>query len=364
MLSFELKDVLRVSLGLTFVFFLCGTGFLVAALDFPVMETGSRILEKSIPISWTAGVNGQVSVPFQAVEGGDYEVDAHPSPNGNWFEVVRTYISISSSGPPINESYALYINFDKRDAVVYGLKPGNYYVVVDYNLTSGNLEYGLYVCVYHSYRIPDPYHNVAYAFFAASLISVIISGASWFVLKRRTPDFTLGLRIGFVISFFSALLALVSTALPWYSYMFYESPTYPSLIMECTLQNLIDFGLPSVGRAWFIQLAWVFIVIGCALALVSSVIGLFEKKATVLAARRLLAAASLLTLLSPTILLLGFLNYGIPLYGIASVYPHRYIDRYVGFLSYGFFSDIIAGILMLTAVILTTSENKSKKLED
>jgi hypothetical protein len=78
MLSFELKDVLRVSLGLTFVFFLCGTGFLVAALDFPVMETGSRILEKSIPISWTAGVNGQVSVPFQAVEGGDYEVDASP----------------------------------------------------------------------------------------------------------------------------------------------------------------------------------------------------------------------------------------------------------------------------------------------
>jgi hypothetical protein len=144
-----------------------------------------------------------VIAPFQAVEVGDYEVDAHPSSKGNWFEVVRTYISISPGGPPINESYASYVYFGEIFDVVYDLNPNTYYVVVDYNLTGGNLEYGLYLCVYHSYRIPDPYHNVAYAFFAASLISIIISGASWFVLKRRTPDFTMGLKIGFVISFLS-----------------------------------------------------------------------------------------------------------------------------------------------------------------
>jgi len=346
MLSIELKDVLRVSLGLAFVFLLCGTGFLVAALDFPVMETGSRILEESIPISQTTGADGQVSIPFQAVEWGYYEVGVHP--NKNWFEVVTTYISTSLGGSPINESYASYFHFDPYFCVVYDLKPNTYYVVVDYNLTSGNLEYGLALYVYHSYRIPDPYHNVAYASFAASLISVIIGGASWFVLKRRTPDFTMELRIGFVISFLSAILAFVSTAIPWYIYMFYESPTRP-LIMEYSLQKLIDIGLnppfvPSVGRGWFIQLAWGFIVIGGILALAISTIGLFEKKATGLATRRLLAAASLLTLLSPTILLLGFLNYGIPFYGVAGVYPYRY----AGFLSYGFFSAVIAGILMLT----------------
>jgi hypothetical protein len=54
MLSVELKD----ALGLAFVFLLCGTGFLVAALDFPVMETGSRIIEETIPISQTSVVNG------------------------------------------------------------------------------------------------------------------------------------------------------------------------------------------------------------------------------------------------------------------------------------------------------------------
>jgi hypothetical protein len=226
-------------------------------------------------------------------------------------------------------------------------------------LTGGNLEYGLYLCVYHSYRIPDPYHNVAYAFFAASLISIIISGASWFVLKRRTHDFTMGLRIGFVISFLSALLAFLSTALPWYTYMFYESSERP-LIMVYSLQNLIDFGLnspfvPSVGRGWFIQLAWGLLLLGGVLALASSIIGLFEKKVTDLATRGLLAASSLLILLSPMILSLGFLNCGIPLYGVAGVYPYRY----VGFLSYGFFSAVIAGILVLTTSILTNiSENK------
>jgi hypothetical protein len=85
------------------------------------METGRIIVEETIPIIQTSGGNGQVNVPFQAVEVGDYEIVAQPSSKGNWFEVVRTYVSISPGGPPVNESYALHINFGKRDARIYVL---------------------------------------------------------------------------------------------------------------------------------------------------------------------------------------------------------------------------------------------------
>ena len=355
MLGIALRNVFRASLVSAFLFLLFGIAFLVAALDFPFIETGRRILEENVPLSETQAVNGTVSVQFQAVEEGHYEVYAHPAHASNWFEVIRTYVSISPGGPPINESYALRIHFSEWSGSIYGLRPGTYYVVVDYNLTGGNLEYSLYLCVYHSYRIPDPYHNVAYAFFALSLTSVVISGASWFVLKRRTPDFTTGLRIGLVISFLCSLLAFLSTALPWYAYINYESPEYPYIVEAYSLQNLIDFGLNicSVGRGWFIQLAWWLIVIGGTLALSSSTIGSFEKKEASRVTHGLLAS-SLLILLSPITISLGFLYYGVPLYGIAGVYPYRY----VGFLYYGFFAAVIAGILMMTTSILTLQKKK------
>jgi hypothetical protein len=62
------------------------------------METGRIIVEETIPIIQTSGGNGQVNVPSQAVEVG-YEIVAQPSSKGNWFEVVRTYVSISPGGP-------------------------------------------------------------------------------------------------------------------------------------------------------------------------------------------------------------------------------------------------------------------------
>jgi hypothetical protein len=363
MSGIPIRQVFKVFSVLCVIFLLAGAFFLIAALNFPVIEVGKRILQETVPLSPTVTTNGTQSTQFQAKDEGYYEVSADPDPSKNDFMVVRTYVSTSPNGPLLNESYASYIYLSRDYAAIYDLKPGTYYVVADFNLTNGNIEYGLLFIVYHSYPVPDPYYGLAYAFFAASLASVVISGISWAVIKRRTHGLKLDLRIGSVISFLSALLALVSTALPWYAFTLGQfGPFSPTVY---SLQNMVDYGfndpfVPSVGKAWYFQLALGFIVIGSLLALASSVAtNVFREKRPSRIARALLAVSGMFVLLSPTILSFEFLNSGIPLYGIGGRSPYMYL----GFLSYGFFFTIIAGILLLIlSVLATISENESRKL--
>jgi hypothetical protein len=159
----------------------------------------------------------------------------------------------------------------------------------------------------------------------------------------------LRLRAGSVIGLVSGILVLVSTVLPWYSYSFYD---YGGSLITYSLLDLVNYGLnspfePAVGRALFMISAWALVLLGGLLGFASAVVmSMYEGKR----AKALLAVSGMFVLLSPTVLAAGFVNAGIPLYGLVGAHPYLA----VAFLSYGFYCAIIAGILMLTAFILMT----------
>lgn len=364
MTRITLRQTFDVFLALSIILPLVGTGALVYALNFPISFKGKRVYQETVPL--TMAMNGTRSVEFQAVDRGEYEISAHPDPWSRWFYMKSTYISTSSNGPPLNESYASYLHVRSDYAVVYDLKPGTYYLVAKFNLTLGESRwYNLWVGIYHSYPDPDPYQLrlPAYGLFATGLASVMISGVCWAKLKRRTPGIRLGLKVGSLISFVAALLAILSTALPWYAYSFYQrADGRSSTIRYAALQDLVDYGLnspfePAVGKASFLGVALGLVFIGGFLALVgSAAVNMYQGKGP----NVLLAVSGILTLLSPAIVSFGFLSSGIPLYGKGGISPYLFL----GFLSYGFFCTIIAGILILIASVITPTSNKGKQNSD
>lgn len=163
------------------------------------------------------------------------------------------------------------------------------------------------------------------------------------------------LRASSVIGLVSGILVLVSTVLPWYSYSFYD---YSGSLVTYSLLDLVNYGLnspfePAVGRALFMIFALALVFLGGFLGFASAVaMSMYEGKR----ARALLAVSGMFVLLSPAVLAAGFVNAGVPLYGLGGTYPYLA----VAFLSYGFYCAIIAGILMsITFILITVSAKQT-----
>ena len=329
---------------------LVGTATLITGLNLPHEEIGRTVFQKTFPL--TVAMNGTFSEQLQIVDGHYCEISAVPVSGGQYIDMLETYLSTAPSGSPLNDTYASYIRIQSDEAFFYNLKPGSYYVIAMFNLTQGlsEHEFDLRISVYQSFLRPDPYRLPSIALYFASFACAVISGASLIVIRRRSPKTEIGLKRGSVIAFVAVLVAFISTALPWYSWSY--NGEFP---LTYSLQDLYEYGLggfiPAVGKAWFIQAAPILLIIGALLGIAGvAFMNIYKGKAPNI----IVGVSGIMIVLSPIIFASGLISLGIPLYGQGGASPYSI----TAFLSYGFLCAVIAGLLTLTASILTPISRK------